>query len=49
MVEDPPPRPGLQKAGALLTLGAAVALALIAIDILRQRPPGPEAPGDDGE
>lgn len=50
MDEDPAPRLGLQKAGAWLTLGAAVALALIAVDILRQRPAGPgEAePGGEG-
>jgi hypothetical protein len=44
--EDMPPRLAVQKAGALLTLAAAVALALIAVDVLRQRPePGgpPEA------
>jgi hypothetical protein len=45
MEDEPAPGLMLQRAGAVLTLAAAVALALIAIDMLRQRP-GPE-PGAD--
>jgi hypothetical protein len=45
--EQQPPRLALQKAGAVITLAAAVALALIAIDVLRQRPEQP--PADDAQ